>query len=393
MSKRKKIELLIKEEEKKLKEQEKISKLMKVAILKQKEKNKNFEANDFPYFDFLEEFRDRNQWKKKSYNKEKQKEEFIKFTFFKYEMPIWALNFILSLEIIKKDINFRLNNEENESYNMKRINNQLYSDNNINNVFNLDILKSSTNGKGIKEYIGHILSNKEIHFFLTSKQNSINKAIIEAKLKKFNLAEHKLDFLINRFENNNVFKNNDNNAYEELLYFLAKNDLNINDCQEIYDYVISLNLYNKKGYVEFENKMILAKDFFKKSLSTIIELSNRFHIELVNLKNNKFTSWNKTFENFSIEDYLFIELTNNKELSKEGRTMKHCVGSYAERCFSGKTKIVSLSKNINNIFEKLVTIEIIGNKIQQCKGKCNRNISQEEKRIINLFAINNNLIY
>lgn len=393
MSKRDKIEIILKEEEKFLKENERINNLIKNASLKQKQKNKNFEAKNFPKFDFFKEFRDRNLWIRKSYNKDRQKEEFIKHTFFKYEMPVWALNFLLSLEKINNDFNFRLSKEENESYNKKRINNELHYDNNINNVFNLELLESAMNGKGIKEHISHILSNKEIHYFLTSKQERINHAIIEAKLKKFDLKDKKMDFLIKRFENINIFKNNEENSYEELILFLAKNDLNVDDCQEIFDYIVSLGINNKKGYLIFEDKQILAKDFFKKSLFTIIELSNKFHMEIVNLKLNKFTNWKQKYEDYYIEDYLFTELTNNKDLSKEGKIMKHCVGSYADRCFNGNTQIISLSKKVNDVYEKLVTIEIIFKRISQCRGECNRNITLEEKRIIDLFAKKNNLVY
>ena len=250
------------------------------------------------------------------------------------------------------------------------------------------------NGKGIKTLLYDLLTNKEIHYFLTSKEESITGALLDAKLKTFNLNKNKHNFLLNRFKQYKLFANNTHQVYLELIYFLAKNDVDENSSQEILDYFNSLKTH-KVGYIRFEDKNILAKDFFKKSLNTIIQLSNDYHIRAINSKNQRYFEWSKTLPDTLIfNKYLFKELSSSNELSKEGRDMKHCVGSYASSCFNGSTRIVSLSLHKDdNIIEKLLTIEIYQNRIIQVKGKCNRSPNQIEIMNINEYAAKNNLIY
>lgn len=398
MSKRDRIELELLELEKKEKHQEKIKSLFKLADSKQKEKNKHFTSNDLIPFNQFEEIRNRYEWIRKSYNKDRQKEEFIKFIYFKYQMPIWALNYILKLDKKRnEDLNnkYMIANYKNEKL-MEQINKNivmdLNNDNNIANVSNYDLLLATMNGKGFKGILSHILTNKEIHYFLNSKEDSVNMALMEAKLKPYNLKINKYQFLLNRFDGNNLFKNDNNNPLKDLFFFLAKNDIDKDSCQEIYDYFVTLtNNRYLDGSITFEDKKISTKDFFKKSLNTIIQLSNDFHIQVVNLKNNKLVEWNKTFENFEFDKFLFKELTSNKDLSKEGQVMRHCVGSYSERCLNGRVKIVSLNHNIDSKFEKLVTIEITDKRIVQARGKCNRKITEQEYKAISEFAAYNKL--
>ena len=71
--------------------------------------------------------------------------------------------------------------------------------------------------------------------------------------------------------------------------------------------------------------------------------------------------------------------------------MRHCVGSYSERCLNGRVKIVSLNHNIDSKFEKLVTIEITDKRIVQARGKCNRKITEQEYKAISELAAYNKL--
>ena len=94
MSKRFKAEIEFKKNTKEEEFNRKLLHNIKVAERKQKEKNKNLNANDFPIIKEIPEHRDRNLWKRKSYNKDKQIEEFIGYTYFKYEAPFWAIKYI-----------------------------------------------------------------------------------------------------------------------------------------------------------------------------------------------------------------------------------------------------------------------------------------------------------
>ena len=69
MSKRFKAEIEFKKNTKEEEFNRKLLHNIKVAERKQKEKNKNLNANDFPIIKEIPEHRDRNLWKRKSYNK------------------------------------------------------------------------------------------------------------------------------------------------------------------------------------------------------------------------------------------------------------------------------------------------------------------------------------
>ena len=103
-------------------------------------------------------------------------------------------------------------------------------------------------GKGYKELFQNILTNRELHYFINSEEENIEKAFLDAKLRSFDIEKNKLIFLKTRFENLNLnynFNFKFSNPKLELLYFLAKNSkqLDINAMQEIYDYFLTLIPY------------------------------------------------------------------------------------------------------------------------------------------------------
>ena len=188
MSKRFKAEIEFKKNTKEEEFNRKLLHNIKVAERKQKEKNKNLNANDFPIIKEIPEHRDRNLWKRKSYNKDKQIEEFIGYTYFKYEAPFWAIKYI---EYIISGINNIIERNPNLKNIKNNISNhvqyKLEKDEFIFCVSNGELLFSAMNGKGIKTLLYDLLTNKEIHYFLTSKEESITGALLDAKLKTFNL--------------------------------------------------------------------------------------------------------------------------------------------------------------------------------------------------------------
>ncbi len=64
---------------------------------------------------------------------------------------------------------------------------------------------------------------------------------------------------------------------------------------------------------------------------------------------------------------------------------------YAERCYSGRTQIISL-KNLENE-TNLLTIEVVSNHILQVKRKFNMNPTEFEVKLVKQFADQNNLKY
>lgn len=366
-------------------------------VLKNKKKLKKRKLKTSDFFDIIAFndliCRDKESFKSKSHNKDRQEKEYIKYLYFKYECPPYILNYISNIyKIINNNLmSLSYNNKTEEEINIeinKKINIELDKE-----IFNscdkkitiLDIIKTIATGKSLSKLLKPFYNKKESYYFLNSKQEDIEIARIEAKILFLNpLIEKKLmNFLINSgyfFYKENITKE---------LNFIFKNKItDLNMLGEIIDY------WNSK---EFRKILEENSKVFSKNLSTMINDSNIWHIEESLKRNKKYNYWEGTFDKFEyIEDsktaynhYVIKELTNSGDLSKEGRKMGHCVGSYMKACVNNRSAILSLTCN----YEKLVTIEISlrNNTIVQAKGKYNRKINNKELNILKKFALKNNL--
>jgi len=86
--------------------------------------------------------------------------------------------------------------------------------------------------------------------------------------------------------------------------------------------------------------------------------------------------------------YTITELLSAKELTLEGRKMKHCVRTYAEDCVEKKCHIFSL-KEISDfdVPKTLATIEVNDKKkIVQAQAKCNESLNKKVKSIVERWA-------
>ncbi|MCP4134921.1 MAG: hypothetical protein GY754_28360 [bacterium] len=91
--------------------------------------------------------------------------------------------------------------------------------------------------------------------------------------------------------------------------------------------------------------------------------------------------------NFLVTSWSMVEILTSKDLAAEGRSMGHCVFSYASHISSGSTAIWSLKKNS----ERVLTIEvnIRSKKIVQARGKHNRWPSDKELLMLKRWASEN----
>ncbi|MEL6924086.1 MAG: PcfJ domain-containing protein, partial [Bacteroidota bacterium] len=99
--------------------------------------------------------------------------------------------------------------------------------------------------------------------------------------------------------------------------------------------------------------------------------------------------WDKhpSIHAFNYKGFQIIELTNEHMLQLEGRTMNHCVGSYARRCANKQCTIWSLRQLRQVPSRSCVTIEISKHRhIIQMRGRFNATPSKEHRDIIKRWA-------
>ena len=85
--------------------------------------------------------------------------------------------------------------------------------------------------------------------------------------------------------------------------------------------------------------------------------------------------------------WTITEILNSAELIFEGKIMKHCVGTYVNRCVKGYSSIWSLRKEVAGQMHRRATIEVSpSNKIVQAQSFQNTAPEPLEKRIIREWA-------
>lgn len=93
--------------------------------------------------------------------------------------------------------------------------------------------------------------------------------------------------------------------------------------------------------------------------------------------------WDWAWDQASRGMWSFVELTSGRDLVEEGQAMSHCVASYAGRCASGHSAIVSMRYNNS----RRITVEMnpTTRQIVQARGACNRNVNTEEREVLSLW--------
>lgn len=100
----------------------------------------------------------------------------------------------------------------------------------------------------------------------------------------------------------------------------------------------------------------------------------------------QFTEGNERSRNLKI--WTITELLSSQALVAEGRTMKHCVASYAHSCANRRTSIWTLEAESFEGRSKLLTIEVLigARRIVQARGKCNMLPAERHLAILRRWA-------
>jgi len=93
-----------------------------------------------------------------------------------------------------------------------------------------------------------------------------------------------------------------------------------------------------------------------------------------------------------INNYKVIQLRSYHELIDEGKTMHHCVATYANSCFNGLCGIFSVRLFVDDMyFSTEATIEVRKFNVVQIRGKYNKSVSDIVSQVINNWATENQL--
>jgi hypothetical protein len=88
-----------------------------------------------------------------------------------------------------------------------------------------------------------------------------------------------------------------------------------------------------------------------------------------------------------------FELTSGAQLRMEGAALRHCVASYADRCWRGSSRIWSLRRSRGERVQHVLTVEVDMRKraVVQARGWRNRAASGKPQRLLRDWAIRERL--
>jgi len=356
------------------------------------------------YFDYLDwpnichfVIRNPEEFVPKSYNINKNIENFIKHCFVKkYPPPDFLWYYIYS-----KDYKKTVRDDTPRAYRgtLEALNSQ-----------EIQLVRSwfihLARGESFKKVSKDVFNAKEAHYFLNFPDPNENNIFLRAQVSillargipfKYALKVNRcfpsgmgpLQLLVNKTR-----------KIVEVVNFFANyhEQIPLDDLQEICDY-INYAYNNTPGYS--------LKD---RTASSIIKFSNTWHnIRARHARENRNIqriaykapeapkSWpglglGTFFKHKYEKEFIPVqakELTTTQELQEEGYYQRHCVGSYSYSCANGSCSIVSLRYS-----DKIrITLQITKGHIYQAKGKLNKMPNALEMDIIKEYCKQKNVFY
>ena len=175
-----------------------------------------------------------------------------------------------------------------------------------------------------------------------------------------------------------------------------------NFCSYVIDGVIN------QGFSELSNFLTQLQDYlnmcegqgikpilYSGYLSQTHDIASRnLKVQLNTNQEEVFVNRYKGFKNWEDKKsgYTLLAPKESKEVIQEGSDQSTCVGSYLHKILNGECLILFLRK-IENLKHSLVTVEYAHGAVIQARGQFNRDMTEEEKEILQACCKANNWVY
>lgn len=154
----------------------------------------------------------------------------------------------------------------------------------------------------------------------------------------------------------------------KLAGYLAKGQITIPE-NEIQTYKDYLDMAKVLGWDLKNDTVKLPKDLHRRHDEAVIEINIKLANEGIKLADDSIIKRRAKY-NFEMGDYLIRCAVSANEIIREGKTLHHCVGGYAQRHMSGALTICFLRRK-DAPHKSLYTIEMQGNRLIQIHGFLN----------------------
>ena len=244
-----------------------------------------------------------------------------------------------------------------------------------------------------------LLTKKMAHHFLSApNQYTVDEALRWGQVQALGGDKRLMDALRGTKLINNY--NNDDFWINVIRFFILNPMLDVNHVHPIIDFIWNQKFQNRRVFVErgVAEEIDPPQPNFSMRGRTprkLLQQVNDWHRQLGRERRQKNLEWERSdigelhlevgnVEKNRIINWRIRELLSTEELIDEGRALNHCVYSYADSCFNGKTSVWSMESEDEGIREKVLTIEISleENLVRQVRGKRNRLPTLKEKNML-----------
>ena len=197
---------------------------------------------------------------------------------------------------------------------------------------------------------------------------------------------------------------NDDFWMNVIRFFIANPMLDVRHVHPIIDYIWHQRYENRRVFVErgVAREIGPAQPNFSmrgRTPETLLHQVEEWHSELGRESKGKELEWYRSQigefhllegseQLHNMKFWSIRELLSNDELIDEGRSMQHCVQTYARSCHTGRSSIWTMEIEDENGRRKILTIEVaLPEKIiRQVRGKRNRLPTPKEKNLLGKWA-------
>lgn len=271
-------------------------------------------------------------------------------------------------------------------------------------MFQFGLLNHMVKGKGLHHFpklLFKVNSKVNHHFFNAPVQLNVAKAIWWATLRGKQVPYSLALKMVHELSDIGVYTQ----WYEwldELIFFLNRfNDISEKDLKSVMEFFIAQKsgntCVNISGVQEPIDVVPLYPNFQLKgrSVASVLRFCEEWkkYINLI-----KATGSGGDFQPSKVQPFrlhhgktlvLIKQIKNVKSLIKEGKTMSHCVATYAGECASGQSSIWMMKLHLpTKKIKKALTIEILEKEktINEALGKCNRSATDLENKWLEAWA-------
>ena len=243
------------------------------------------------------------------------------------------------------------------------------------------------------------LTKKMAHHFLSApKQYNVDEALRWGQVQALGGDKRLVDALrgtrlIENFSNDDFWLN-------VIRFFIANPMLDVRHVNPIVDFIWNHKFANQRVFVErgvVEEIGPPQPNFSMRGRTPrkLLSQVNDWHRQLGKESKQESYEWEHSeigdlvvkeqrMDNYTPRYWRIQELLSTDELIEEGRVMKHCVVTYSESCFTGKTSIWSMETEDEYGKNNVLTIEVLMAEklIRQVRGKRNRLPTPKERSIL-----------